>query len=79
MDAGLSRQPVPSAGTGVTEPLNHRSFLQITGCLPCRDGHLVDDPVFLLLLQGGDAKLLHEDRGGAAFHLGSVRPGGGDK
>ena len=75
VDAGLFGHPVASAGTGVPEPVNYRSFLQIPGRLPSSDDDLMNDPVLLLLLEGGDAELLDVDSDGVALHLGSVRPG----
>ena len=77
VDAGSLCHPVPSTGTGVAEPIDHRGFLQVTGRLPRHDGHLMDKPVLLLLLQGGDAELLHVHGDSVALHLGSIRPGGG--
>ena len=77
VDAGSLCQPVPSAGTGEAEPIDHRGFLHVTGNLPCHDGHLVDKPVLLLLLQGRDAELLHVHGDSVPLHLGSIRPGEG--
>lgn len=77
VDAEFFSHPVPSAGTGVAEAIDYRSFLHETGRLSGHDGHLVDDTVLLLLLQGGGAELLDIDHDCVTLHLGSVRPGGG--
>ena len=39
VDAGSLCQPVPSAGTGVAEPIDHRGFLTLTrGCIKVHGG-----------------------------------------